>query len=276
MPDKAASATPDPACHECDCRSGSSVCRTDSRSWIAHGPPRTAADERGTPGSASKTPKTPPCRCRVGDKWCSIHDACRETGPNSFAMKPAGHRAHARGQRIRYPDSCESFIVRLQHVPTRTVAFWTHLAQTIPAQTRLNRIENCWRVAVPVEVQAPRHGLHLLPVIAAVRLEQAAADLRQREMGGRRLGEEAIRLGAGMEALVGIAHQLEHASGRRAGAEEFLQAEDEGVMAVVELEQAVEAVGARVPSRLDLAGHLRGEHVLRKRMARGRAQIEFR
>ena len=58
-------------------------------------------------------------------------------------MKPAGHRAHARQQRIGYPDSLESFIVRLQHVPTQTVAFWTHLAQTIPVQTRLNRIENC-------------------------------------------------------------------------------------------------------------------------------------
>src|SRR5208282_415465 len=31
----------------------------------------------------------------------------------------------------------------LERVPTQTVAFWTHLAQTIPAQTRLNRIENC-------------------------------------------------------------------------------------------------------------------------------------
>ena len=57
-------------------------------------------------------------------------------------MKPAGHRAHARGQRIRYPDSWESVIVRLQDVPTQTVAFWTHLAQTIPVQTRFNRIEN--------------------------------------------------------------------------------------------------------------------------------------
>src|SRR5208283_4369662 len=141
MPGEAA--TPGPACHECDCRSGSSVCRTDSRSWIAHGPPRTAADERGTTGSASKTPKTPPCRCRVGDKWCSIHDACRETGPNSFAMKPAGHRAHARGQRIRYPDPWESVILQRQPVSTQTVAFWTRLAQTIPMQTRFNRIENC-------------------------------------------------------------------------------------------------------------------------------------
>ena len=41
--------------------------------------------------------------------------------------------------------------MRLQAVPTQTVAFWTHLAQTIPAQMRFNRIENCWKAGLDID-----------------------------------------------------------------------------------------------------------------------------
>src|SRR5271165_520474 len=70
-------------------------------------------------------------------------------------MKPAGHRAHARGQRIRYPDPWESFIVRLHPVPTQTVAFWTHFARPCPCK----RDSIALRTAAP-----PGHDMHVRQV----------------------------------------------------------------------------------------------------------------
>ena len=66
--------------------------------------------------------------------------------------------------------------MRLQDVPTQTVAFWTHLTQTIPVQTRFNRIENCWLkttdgALIGMTYRGVRHG----PADVIARLENGEA-----------------------------------------------------------------------------------------------------
>src|SRR5271165_756810 len=78
----------------------------------------------------------------------------RLSGNWSKQLRNEARRASSTRTRVKNRTSRSLGIptLRLEHVPAQTVAFWPHLAQTISAQTRVNRIENCWAV-IDHEVQ---------------------------------------------------------------------------------------------------------------------------